>query len=238
MTTASHFDDDGDNDGERASVTLEAVSKRYGTQSVLENADLQVRRGEQLAVIGRSGSGKSTLLRLIGSLEPPDTGEIRVAGHDLGGLSETERASVRRSTIGFVFQFFNLIPTLTVGENVELPLALNGAGKAEAQRSSAALLGELGLGGFGQRFPDELSGGEQQRVAIARAVVHAPQIVLADEPTGNLDADTADRVLALLGGLCRRRGTTLVLATHSREAAALADRVVVIEHGRIETAPA
>ena len=225
-------------DREQDTVSLEAVSKRYGAQRVLADADLHVRRAEQLAVVGRSGSGKSTLLRLIGGLEPPDAGRIRVAGHDLARLTETERASVRRSSLGFVFQFFNLIPTLTVGENVELPLALNGIGKAEAQRAAAALLGELGLSDCLQRFPEELSGGEQQRVAIARAVVHAPQIVLADEPTGNLDAETADRVLDLLLGLCRQRGTTLLLATHSREAAALAERVVVIRDGRIETARA
>src|SRR5690606_19559767 len=130
----------------------------------LENASLSVRRGEQLAVVGRSGSGKSTLLRLIGSLEPPDSGRIRAAGHDLAQLDETERASVRRSALGFVFQFFNLIPTLTVGENVELPLALNGVPKAEAQPAVAALLTELGLSNCMRRFPEELSGGEQQRV--------------------------------------------------------------------------
>jgi putative ABC transport system ATP-binding protein len=225
-------------DSDQETVTLEAVSKRYGTQRVLEKASLSVRRGEQLAVVGRSGSGKSTLLRLIGSLEPPDAGRIRVADHDFARLGETERASVRRTALGFVFQFFNLIPTLTVGENVELPLALNGIGKAEAQAAAAALLEKLGLSNCLRRFPEELSGGEQQRVAIARAIVHSPQIVLADEPTGNLDADTADHVLALLGGLCRERGTTLLIATHSREAAALADRVVVIRDGRIETARA
>src|SRR5690606_15926412 len=119
---------DLDDDHEQEAVTLEAVSKRYGTQRVLDNASLSVRRGEQVAVVGRSGSGKSTLLRLIGTLEPPDAGRIRAAGHDLARLDETDRASVRRSALGFVFQFFNLIPTLTVGENVELPLALNGVG--------------------------------------------------------------------------------------------------------------
>ncbi len=217
-------------------VELRGVGKRYGNQTVLEQADLVVRRGEFAVVVGRSGSGKSTLLRLIGGLEPPDAGSVLVGGRDLGGLTERERAELRRRRLGFVFQFFNLIPTLTVGENVQLPLALNELPKREAQRRAAALLAELGIADCADRFPEELSGGEQQRVAIARAVAHEPDVVLADEPTGNLDIDTAERVLELLEQTCRRRGATLLMATHGREVIGRADRVLRISGARIEDA--
>jgi putative ABC transport system ATP-binding protein len=213
------------------------VSKAYGGQTVLDRAAVTIERGSIVAVIGRSGSGKSTLLRLVGGLEGADAGTVRVGGIDLGAYSETRRAAWRRRDLGFVFQFFNLLPTLTVVENVELPLALNGKGARESRRLSLALLEELGLGGAADRFPEELSGGEQQRVAIARAVVHEPQLVLADEPTGNLDAETAGQVLSLLRRTCERRGTTLVMATHSPDAAAQATRVIAIRAGRIVEQP-
>jgi ABC-type lipoprotein export system ATPase subunit len=161
-------------------VELERVVKRYGEQRVLEDASLKIARGEHVAVIGRSGSGKSTLLRLIGGLETPDTGAVRVGGADLGTLGERDLALKRRRELGFVFQSFNLVPTLTVAENVELPLALNDIAAASARRRSLALLDELDLHHCAERFPEELSGGEQQRVAIARAVVHEPALVLAD----------------------------------------------------------
>jgi putative ABC transport system ATP-binding protein len=209
------------------------VSKAYGGQTVLDRASVTIERGAIVAVIGRSGSGKSTLLRLVGGLEAADAGTVRVGGIDLGAHSETERAAWRRRDLGFVFQFFNLLPTLTVAENVELPLALNGRGAQESRRLSLALLEELGLRACADRFPEELSGGEQQRVAIARAVVHEPQLVLADEPTGNLDADTAGHVLTLLRRTCERRSTTLVMATHSTDVAAQATRVIAIQGGHI-----
>jgi putative ABC transport system ATP-binding protein len=215
-------------------IQLKNVSKSYGAHAVLERASLAIGRGEFVVVIGRSGSGKSTLLRLIGGLESPDSGEVCFGGRDLGGMSERERAGLRRQTLGFVFQFFNLIPTLTVAENIQLPLALNELPKAESARRSAELLHELDLSHCGQRFPEELSGGEQQRVAIARAVAHEPALVLADEPTGNLDLETAGRVLALLETTCRRRGATLVMATHGREVAGRADRVLTIRDARVE----
>lgn len=215
-------------------VQLERASKRYGRQQVLDGASLTIERGQHVAVIGRSGSGKSTLLRLIGSLEAADSGIVRVGGVDLRALGETERALLRRRDVGFVFQAFNLIPTLTVAENVELPLALNDVATPTARRRSLELLGELGLDHCVDRFPDELSGGEQQRVAIARAVVHEPKLVLADEPTGNLDADTASLVLGLLQRTCRERAATLVIATHSAEVTSQADRVVSIRAGAIE----
>jgi putative ABC transport system ATP-binding protein len=170
---------------------------------------------------------------LIGGLESADEGTVRVAGQKLAELDETERARLRRSRIGFVFQFFNLIPTLTVAENVELPLALNEVPKARAAQRCRDLLRELGVEECADRFPEELSGGEQQRTAIARAVVHEPQIVLADEPTGNLDLETAQNVLALLHATCKRRGSTLVMATHSRDVEPYADRVISIRAGRI-----
>jgi putative ABC transport system ATP-binding protein len=215
-------------------VELLAVTKSYGAQPVLERADLTIARGEFVVIVGRSGSGKSTLLRLIGGLESPDTGVVRVAGRDLGALTERERALLRRSTLGFVFQFFNLIPTLTAAENVELPLALNGVARAEAQRRTRELLTELDVERCAGRFPDEISGGEQQRVAIARAVVHEPTLVLADEPTGNLDLETAGHVLELLQATCRRRHATLIMATHGREVAERADRVLAIRNSRVE----
>jgi putative ABC transport system ATP-binding protein len=217
-------------------IEVHGVAKSYGRQPVLEGASLTVAKGCALAVVGRSGSGKSTLLRLIGGLEAADVGTIRVDGTDLTKLTESERALWRRADLGFVFQSFNLIPTLTATENVELPLALNGV-SADTTRSRALdLLGELGLENGADRFPEDLSGGEQQRVAIARAVVHEPKLVLADEPTGNLDTETANHVLALLRRTCRNRNATLIVATHSAEVAAQTDRVVSIVHGRIEDA--
>jgi putative ABC transport system ATP-binding protein len=192
-----------------------------------------IERGEFVVVIGRSGSGKSTLLRLVGGLELPNVGMVRIGGEDIGALSERARAVLRRTTLGFVFQFFNLIPTLTVAENVELPLALNDVARSRAQRRSLELLDELGLASCADRFPEELSGGEQQRVAIARAVVHEPRLVLADEPTGNLDLETADQVLELLQRTCRERGATLIMATHSAEVAGRAERVLTIRAGQI-----
>jgi putative ABC transport system ATP-binding protein len=215
-------------------IDLKDVSKGYGQQTVLAHAWLMVPRGELVAIVGRSGSGKSTLLRLVGGLESPDGGTVCVDGLDLGAMTETARALVRRTTLGFVFQFFNLIPTLTVIENVELPLALNGAGRGVARERCLELLSELGLANCADRFPEELSGGEQQRVAIARAVVHEPKLVLADEPTGNLDVETAEHVLELLVTTCRSRRATLVMATHSREVAARADRVLTIQAAHIE----
>jgi putative ABC transport system ATP-binding protein len=217
-------------------IELRNVSKSYAAQRVLQDASLSVERGQFVAIMGRSGSGKSTLLRLIGGLEPADAGIVRVDGTDLTRLSETERAQRRRKGLGFVFQSFNLIPTLTVAENVELPLALNDVAPADIRRRSRELLDELGLAACAERFPEDISGGEQQRAAIARAVIHEPKLVLADEPTGNLDAETARHVLDLLLRTCRDRTATLLIATHSAEIAARAARIVTIQAGRIEDA--
>jgi putative ABC transport system ATP-binding protein len=219
---------------ETPQVLLEDICKSYGGRAVLQRANLSIAAGEFAVVIGRSGSGKSTLLRLIGGLESPDGGRVRLAGQDIAALSESERARLRRRSLGFVFQFFNLIPTLTVAENIELPLALNNLPKHDIAQRVADLLLELGLTDCAARFPEEISGGEQQRVAIARAVAHEPSLVLADEPTGNLDLETAGRVLELLESTCRRRGATLVMATHGREVVGLADRVLSIRSARLE----
>jgi len=200
---------------------------------VLRGIDLQVRAGELVVVLGRSGSGKSTLLNLIGAMDSADGGTLEVAGVRLDGLDEDARTRFRRRHIGFVFQTWNLIPTLTVAENLDLPLALNGfAGAARAQRIGS-FLERLQIGDKAARFPDQLSGGEQQRVAIARALVHAPDLVIADEPTGNLDLDTGRRVLELLDAVTRAEGRTLLMATHGREVIGMADRVLSIEHGRL-----
>src|SRR5690606_15252513 len=219
-------------------VRLEKVCKAYGSTIVLNNVNFSAKRGEFVVIMGRSGSGKSTLLRLLGGLETPDAGSVEHGGVRLERMTEAERARFRRREIGFVFQFFNLIPTLTVAENIRLPLALNGIDGAEAGARVTALLAELGLEGTGDRFPEELSGGEQQRVAIARALAHAPGLVLADEPTGNLDLETAERVLGRLDDACRKHGATLVMATHSREVVGRAHRVLTIRHGRLLPADA
>jgi putative ABC transport system ATP-binding protein len=200
---------------------------------VLDGVDIRIAQGEFVVLVGRSGSGKSTLLNLIGAIDVPTAGEIFIDGVELGALDEQGRALVRRRELGFVFQFFNLIPTLTVAENLLLPLELNGRTGAAASARVNGLLAEVGLADRADRFPEELSGGEQQRVAIARAIVHEPRIVLADEPTGNLDLETAHEVIGLLDRLCRDAGLTLVMATHSREVIGLADRVLTIRAGRV-----
>jgi putative ABC transport system ATP-binding protein len=218
-------------------IELKGIGKAYAGQVVLENVDLAVQRGESVAVLGRSGSGKSTLLKLIGGLDTPDKGAILHDGRDLGSMSDDERTRFRRQNLGFVFQFFNLIPTLTVAENVGLPLALNGYAADSAEMRIADLLADLGLDKTNTRYPEELSGGEQQRVAIARAIAHSPALILADEPTGNLDHDTAAQVLALLDATCRASATTLLVATHSLEVAKVADRVLTIKGARLEETP-
>jgi putative ABC transport system ATP-binding protein len=201
--------------------------------SVLTEVDLEIASGEQIALLGRSGSGKSTLLNLLGGIDRPDSGRIAIRGRVFSDLSEHRRTLFRRRQIGFIYQAFNLIPTLTAIENVALPLELNGATGDEAETRALELLDRIGLKGRAQAFPDRLSGGEQQRVAIARALVHQPALVLADEPTGNLDAHTGRRVLDLLGELFTDRGNGLLIVTHSLEVARRADRVLTLEDGRV-----
>jgi putative ABC transport system ATP-binding protein len=205
---------------------------------VLDAVDAEVAPGEFVVLVGRSGSGKSTLLNLIGTIDAPTSGEIYIDDTALSALDETGRALLRRRRIGFVFQSFNLIPTLTAAENLLLPLELNGVTGTAATARVAECLAAVGLADCGLRFPEELSGGEQQRVAIARALVHLPGLVLADEPTGNLDLETATAVISLLDALCRDSGTTLVMATHSREVIGRADRVLAVRGGRLVEVPA
>ena len=224
-----------------ARVKLERASKSYQPAEtappVLDAVDAEISPGAFVVLVGRSGSGKSTLLNLIGAIDTPNSGEIYIDDTALSALDETGRALLRRRRIGFVFQFFNLIPTLTAAENLQLPLELNGITGAAATARVADCLAAVGLADCGRRYPEELSGGEQQRIAIARALVHKPGLVLADEPTGNLDLETATTVIALLDRLCRDTGTTLVMATHSREVIGLADRVFAIRGGCLVEEP-
>ncbi len=215
-------------------VALRGVSKSFveGEQrhTVLDAVDLDVAEGSFVALLGRSGSGKSTLLNIVSGIDSPDQGRVTVAGIPLETIGEKERSLFRRRRIGFVFQFFNLLPTLTVEENVLLPIQLNGLDGGP--ETVASLLRRVGLDDRRNAFPDRLSGGEQQRVAIARALAHAPDILLADEPTGNLDVAIGRDLLALLLELARDHGKTLLVATHSHEVARAADRVLRIhEHG-------
>lgn len=203
---------------------------------MLDAVDLEIEEGEFFVLLGKSGSGKSTLLNLISGVDKPDPNpqaEIRIAETDIAPLSETEQTVFRRDHIGIVFQFFNLIPTLTVIENITLPLELRGDPRRTSQQKAQSLLDRVGLGNRAETFPDKLSGGEQQRVAIARALIHEPWLVLADEPTGNLDEETSEIVLSLLIELTRDSGKTLVMATHSPEIVPLADRVCRIHEGKL-----
>ncbi|MES1242611.1 MAG: ABC transporter ATP-binding protein [Acidobacteriota bacterium] len=198
---------------------------------VLRDANLGIERGELAVLVGRSGSGKSTVLNLISGIDLPDSGEIVIDGVVVSTLSERERTLFRRDKIGFVFQFFNLIPTLTVEENLLLPLELKGRVSAAQRRTALDLLAEVGLADRAGSYPDRLSGGEQQRVAVARALAHDPLLVLADEPTGNLDLETGLQVLEILDRLTRQAGKTMVMVTHGQEVVGLADRVFRVENG-------
>lgn len=199
--------------------------------TVLQGVSFRVAPGAFVAVTGPSGSGKSTLLGLLAGLDRPTAGSVLLDGFPLADLSEDERAKLRRDRIGFIFQSFQLIPTLTAQENVQVPLELAGEGGAEGR--ARELLGRVGLGGREHHYPAQLSGGEQQRVAIARAFVHSPRVLFADEPTGNLDSATGGRILELLLELNRERGTTVVLVTHDPELAAHAGRVLRLADGHL-----
>jgi putative ABC transport system ATP-binding protein len=219
-------------------IELDGVCKDYDEHGrphkVLDGVTAKIARGELIVLVGRSGSGKSTLLNIIGGLDRPSRGEVRIGGEAMSALTEDALARLRRRGIGFVFQFFNLVPTLTALENLLLPLDLLGVDRAEALERAQRWLDTVGLPDRGDSFPEEMSGGEQQRIALARALIHRPGLVIADEPTGNLDLETARQVLGLLDDLCRREGTTLVMATHSPEVVGVADRVFTIHEGRLE----
>jgi putative ABC transport system ATP-binding protein len=217
-------------------IQLTNVSKSYGSGRVvhaLRNLSLQIAPEERVAVIGASGSGKSTLLNLVCGLDEPTTGSIRVAGMELLGVTDDVRTRLRREKIGIIFQMFNLLPTLTATENVALPLRLQGLHKHEAEPRAAAMLERVGLKDRALHRPDELSGGENQRVAIARALIFRPPLLLADEPTGNLDSSTGEEILALLDELHREYKSTLLLMTHSTQAARYCDRIVTLHDGQV-----
>lgn len=215
-------------------LVVESVWKSYaGGAPVLSGASICLEAGEKVALVGPSGSGKSTLLNLIGLLDRPDQGDVRIDGRSFGGLLSAEAARLRNELIGFVFQSFHLLPRLTAWENVALPLFHRGLGRVERKARALAMLDRVGLSDRVDHRPEQMSGGQRQRVAIARALVGEPRLILADEPTGNLDSATGLQVMDLLGALNRELGVTILMITHDREMARLCDRVIEIRDGRI-----
>lgn len=217
-------------------LNLQNVSKRYtGNTPILNDLSFQLNTGDYIAIMGESGSGKSTLLNLIAGLDTPDTGHVTLDGEDLAALSDEARTGLRASNIGFIFQAFHLLPHLSLLHNVALPLALLGRPYSQRDAQARTLLASLGLAGREASLPRELSGGEMQRAAIARALIHAPKLVLADEPTGNLDSRSAETVLALLKQQIKGRGAAGILITHSLAAAQTADRILMLNAGKLES---
>ena len=218
-----------------AQLQLKGIKKAYRSGEVevpvLDGVDLEVEKGEILVILGPSGSGKTTLLNLVAGIDRPDEGEILVGSRDLAHLSEEELTRYRRTRVGYVFQFFNLLPTLTAKENVAVSLELL---ERPDDEQVARALHKVDLGGKGDRFPHQLSGGEQQRVAIARAIVKRPALVVADEPTGNLDPDTGQAVFSVMEEVNREAGSTLIIATHDAKARKFAERVVRLKGGKLE----
>ena len=219
-------------------LSVAGLSKSVpGGRQLFEGLGLAVAPGEIVAIMGESGVGKSTLLNLVAGLDTADAGTIAIGGDDLAVLNDDGRTRLRRDRIGFVFQAFHILPHLTLAQNIALPLVLANAPAAAALAAASAMLGEVGLGGRDGDYPAQLSGGETQRIAIARALVHRPALILADEPTGNLDPETAERVLALLIAQVRGSGAGAVIVTHSERAAAVADRVLVLGAGGLTLRP-
>ena len=220
-------------------VSARALSRTYGSEPsvvhALRDVSLDVAPGEMLAVVGRSGSGKTTLLNLLGGLDRPDTGTVQVDGIEVSALDDAGLSEVRRETVSYVFQSFGLLPSLTAAENVGVPLRLRRTPVAEREHRAALLLDLVGLSEHAAQRPGELSGGQQQRVAIARALAGSPRLLIADEPTGQLDAETGLGVMALLRGIVDSEGVTAIVATHDPVLVALADRVLTIADGRVET---
>lgn len=219
------------------SLRLENLSKSYSEAGhkieIIDDVSAEFNQGEVVALIGKSGCGKTTLLNLISGIDRPDSGEIRIGNTFLNELSDEELTLMRRNRVGLVFQFFNLIPTLSVFENVSLPSELNGSNDHQVESRAKGLLSRVGLGNRLNSYPDVLSGGEQQRVAIARALINNPDLILADEPTGNLDDETAKEILELLLTMARDTEKTLIMATHSNEVINYADKVYSIHNGNL-----
>ena len=218
-------------------ILFKSVTKQFTegerARDILRDLNASIAQGEFVAIVGRSGSGKSTMLNLLAGLDVPSSGEIWIGDTCISQLNDRDRTIFRRDHIGFVFQFFNLIPTLTVRENVLLTAELSGWKSQAAQTQAKKLLDAVGLGERANVFPDKLSGGEQQRVAIARALCADPPLILADEPTGNLDADTGASILDLLMRLAREHGKTMIMVTHSLDVTPLADRILKLDHGHL-----
>lgn len=232
-----HNQDMSSNKSHSAPVKIDRLTKSYTeggkSRRVLDEVTLEIAAGEFFVMLGKSGSGKSTLLNLVSGIDKPDSGQISIGDTNITRLDERRQTLFRRDHIGIVFQFFNLIPTLTVIENITLPLELRGDARRAADLAARTLLERVGLENRADAFPDQLSGGEQQRVALARALVHQPVLVLADEPTGNLDEATSKLVLDLLLDLTCRAGKTLIMATHNPEIVPLADRVGRVHDGKL-----
>jgi len=222
-------------------LRTEGLAKAYalpkGELRVLEGIDLELERGDLVAIMGVSGVGKTTLLNLLGALDRPTSGRIWLDGQDLGTLSEAGLSALRNAKIGFVFQFFHLLPEFTAAENVAFPLLIRGAGKREAFARAREMLGEVSIGDKADLRPGQLSGGEQQRVAVARALINEPKLLLADEPTGNLDAKTGGMVLEIILELHRKRGLSSIVVTHNERIAARCDKILVMEAGALKPIP-
>ncbi|MEM7017276.1 MAG: ABC transporter ATP-binding protein [Pseudomonadota bacterium] len=218
-------------------IQLKQLKKTYHEgnreHTVFDGIELEIAKGEFVVMLGQSGSGKSTILNLVSGIDLPDSGEVIIDGKSINNLTDKERTLFRRRHIGFVFQFFNLVPTLTVEENLYMPLTLNGVTGEPAKQRVTESLEQVGLQERLHSFPDNLSGGEQQRISIARALIHKPMLLLADEPTGNLDQNNSERVLALLMGLVKRNQTTMLMVTHNSEISQLADRQLVMHQGEM-----
>jgi putative ABC transport system ATP-binding protein len=219
--------------GEAGLIELSGVWKSYGAAEVLRGVDLEVEEGEFVSIRGKSGVGKTTLLKILGLLEAPDRGEVKLFGRGVHGLSDDEKSELRLHHVGFVFQFFNLIPSLTVLENIELPLALAGVGRRERRRRALELLEYFGLAGLANRFPDTLSGGERQRVAIMRALANSPKVILADEPTSSLDDENSQLLMDLLKKINVERRVTIILTTTDLYERLPANRDFMLKEGRL-----
>jgi putative ABC transport system ATP-binding protein len=218
-------------------IQAENLTKTYGSGATavtaLDHVNIHIKEGEFVAVMGPSGCGKSTLLHLLGGLDKPTEGEVLIAGHNLGDLSDDQLTELRRRKIGFVFQFFNLIPVLSAVENASLPVTLDGVKPAEAKQKATEWLTRFGMADRLGNRPDQLSGGQQQRVAVARALIADPELILADEPTGNLDTRAGDEIAGLLRDVSKKYGRTVIMVTHDPRIAAYADRIIFLKDGKV-----